>query len=184
MKKTENIKVNYYFDEAGDPNMLGRKGVNLIEKGLASKVFMVGYFESKNPKELSKNLESLRQEIINDDYYKEIPSIKKTAKMFHATDDCQEVREKVFRLLKKSDFTFFCIVARKKEDLFRKKFDLQAADYVLWTIQRAYQNGDFRYYNYIKEKIALVHDIFDFVKYPKNYYTPKNPLEAKKIDPV
>lgn len=260
MKKTENIKVNYYFDEAGDPNILGRKGVNLIEKGQASKVFMVGYFESKNPKELSKNLESLRQEIINDDYYKEIPSIKKTAKMFHATDDCQEVREKVFRLLKKSDFTFYCIVARKKEDLFRKKFDLQpaklyeylvskllenrhhlyseidlyfsamgntvrqknmsdavdkaiaifeekwgkknenkirtfiqqtseitllqAADYVLWTIQRAYQNGDFRYYNYIKEKIALVHDIFDFVKYPKNYYTPKNPLEAKKIDPV
>lgn len=114
MKKTENIKVNYYFDEAGDPNILGRKGVNLIEKGLASKVFMVGYFESKNPKELSKNLESLRQEIINDDYYKEIPSIKKTAKMFHATDDCQEVREKVFRLLKKSDFTFYCIVARKK----------------------------------------------------------------------
>ena len=55
-----------------------------------------------------------RQEIINDDYYKEIPSIKKTAKMFHATDDCQEVREKVFRLLKKSDFTFYCIVARKK----------------------------------------------------------------------
>ncbi len=114
MKKTEDIKVNYYFDEAGDPNILGRKGVNLIEKGLASKVFMVGYFESKNPKELSKNVESLRQEIINDDYYKEIPSIKKTAKMFHATDDCQEVREKVFRLLKKSDFTFYCIVARKK----------------------------------------------------------------------
>ena len=114
MKKTENIKVNYYFDEAGDPNILGRKGVNLIEKGQASKVFMVGYFESKNPKELSKTIEDLRQEIINDDYYKEIPSIKKTAKMFHATDDCQEVREKVFRLLKKSDFTFYCIVARKK----------------------------------------------------------------------
>ena len=69
---------------------------------------------SKNPKELSKTIEDLRQEIINDDYYKEIPSIKKTAKMFHATDDCQEVREKVFRLLKKSGFTFYCIVARKK----------------------------------------------------------------------
>lgn len=138
--------------------------------------------------------------------------------MFHATDDCQEVREKVFRLLKKSDFTFYCIVARKKEDLFRKKFDLQSAklyEYLvskllenrlhLYTeidlyfsamgntvrqknmsdaVQKAYQNYDFRYYNYIKEKINLIHDIFDFGKYPKNYYTPKNPLEAKKIDPV
>lgn len=140
MKKTENIKVNYYFDEAGDPNILGRKGVNLIEKGLASKVFMVGYFESKNPKELSKTLENLRQEIINDDYYKEIPSIKKTAKMFHATDDCQEVREKVFRLLKKSDFTFYCIVARKKEDLFRKKFDLQPAKLYEYLVSKLLEN--------------------------------------------
>lgn len=61
---------------------------------------------------------------------------------------------------------------------------LQAADYVLWTIQRAYERGDFRYYNYLKDKICLIHDIFDFSKYPKNYYTPDNPLEAKKIDPV
>ena len=112
MKKTENIKVNYYFDEAGDPNILGRKGVNLIEKGQAS----------------------------------------------------NKIRTFIQQA---SEITL-----------------LQAADYILWTIQRAYQNGDFRYYNYIKEKIDLVHDIFDFVKYPKNYYTPKNPLEAKKIDPV
>lgn len=180
--------------------------------------------------------------------------------MFHANKDCAEVREKVFKLLKQQDFTFYCVVARKKEELWRKKFNhsqkqlykylvskllenrlhlyrqiylyfsamgstvhqssmqeavnnaistfnekwktensnqirifiqqnseiplLQAADYVLWTIQRAYERGDYRYYNYLKDKISLVHDIFDFSKYPKNYYTPHNPLEAKKIDPV
>lgn len=260
MKKVENIKVNYYFDEAGDPNILGRKGVNLIENGTASKVFMVGYLETKNPKEFSKSLEDLRKEILQDDYLASVPSIKKTENMFHATDDCPEVRREVFKLLKNSDFSFYCIVARKKEDLFRKKFDLQpaklyeylvskllenrlhlfseidlyfsamgntvrqhnmnnavqsaistfetkwnrkneskirtfiqqtseitllqATDYVLWTVQRAYQNGDFRYYDYLKDKITLIHDIFDFDKYPNNYYSPKNPLEAKKIDPV
>lgn len=61
---------------------------------------------------------------------------------------------------------------------------LQAADYVLWTIQRAYERGEFRYYNFLQDKICLIHDIFDFGKYPQNYYSPKNPLEAKKIDPV
>ena len=65
---------------------------------------------------------------------------------------------------------------------------LQAADYVLWTIQRAYERGEFRYYNYLKDKIALVYDIFDTRYYrtkgQSNYYTPGNPLEAKKIDPV
>ena len=45
---------------------------------------------------------------------------------------------------------------------------LQASDYVLWTIQRAYERGDFRYYNYLKDKIKLIYDIFD----------------SKKIDPV
>lgn len=155
--------------------------------------------QCRNPKELSKALEKLRKEIIEDEYYKDIHSIKKTAKMFHATDDCQEVREKVFRLLKKSDFTFYCIVARKKEDLFRKKIDLKAAKLYEYLVSRLLENRlhlyreidlyfsameNFRYYNYIKEKIALVHDIFDFGKYPKNYYTPKNLLEAKKIDPV
>ena len=44
--------------------------------------------------------------------------------MFHANKDCAEVREKVFKLLKHQDFTFYCIVARKKEDLWRKKFNL------------------------------------------------------------
>ena len=61
---------------------------------------------------------------------------------------------------------------------------LWAVDYVLWTIQRVYEKGEYRYYNFLKDKIKLVHDIFDFEKYPKNYYSPKNLLEAKKIDPI
>jgi hypothetical protein len=260
LKKVENTKAFYYFDEAGDPQILGRKGVNLIEKGVASKTFMVGYLEIKEPKKLREDLEKLRAEIVNDEYFSEIPSISSTKMMFHANKDCSEVREKVFKLLKNTDFSFYCIVARKKEDLFRKKFNLksseiysylvskllenrlhlytnidcyfssmgnvvrqktmqdaiqkailtfetkwhtknqnnirviiqksseepllQASDYVLWTIQRAYEKGEFRYYNYLKDKICLIHDVFDFEKYPKNYYSPKNPLEAKKIDPV
>ena len=60
---------------------------------------------------------------------------------------------------------------------------LWAADYVLWTIQRAYEKGEFGHYNFLKDKINLVHDIFDTEKYPKNYYSQKNPLEAKKNRP-
>ena len=260
MQKIQNIKVNYYFDEAGDTSILGHHGVNLLEKGTASKTFMVGYLECKNPKEFTKSLNALRAELAGDEYLSAIPSFHHSLEMFHANKDCAEVREKVFKLLKKQDFSFYCIVARKNESLWRKKFNLsqkqvykylvskllenrlhlyskidlyfsamgstvhqtsmqeavnnaisdfnekwhtenqneirifiqqnseipllQAADYVLWTIQRAYEKGDFRYYNFLKEKINLVHDIFDFEKYPKNYYNQKNPLEAKKIDPV
>lgn len=260
MQKTEDIKVNYYFDEAGDTQILGRRGINLLEKGTVSKTFMVGYLESKNTKEFTKSLNNLKLELAKDDYLFAIPSFHHSIEMFHANKDCAEVREKVFKLIKQQDFKFYCVVARKNEDLWRKKFNLnqkqlykylvskllenrlhlynqidlyfsamgstvhqasmqeavdnavssynekwkienknqirifiqqnseipllQAADYVLWTIQRAYERGDFRYYNYLKEKIYLIHDIFDSKKYPNNFYTPENPLEQKKIDPV
>ncbi len=260
MKKSQSIKAYYFFDEAGDTQILARKGVNLIEKGMASKTFMVGYLETTDQKGFSKSIRELHEKLKEDEYLASIPSMSSTNKSFHANKDCAEVRQAFFKLLKEQDFKFYCIVARKKEDLFRKKFDmkpvnvykylvsqllknrlhlyseidcyfssmgnvvrqdtmqeaissaidlfkkqwekenestirifiqqnsemplLQAADYVLWTIQRAYEKGDFRYYNFMKDKISLVQDIFDTDKYPNTYYTPKNPLEAKKIDPV
>ena len=254
------LKANYYFDEAGDPQILGHHGVNLIKKGTASKVFIVGFLETSSPKEFTRALNNLRAELTNDEYLKEIPSFHHSLEMFHANKDCSEVREKVYKLLKQQDFSYYCIVARKNEDLFRKKFNmsqkslykylvakllenrlhfykdidlyfssmgsvvrqtsmqqavdsaisafneknqtpntsnirvfiqqsseiplLQASDYVLWTIQRAYERGDFRYYNFLKDKIKLVYDIFDTKNYPENWYSENNPLEAKKIDPV
>lgn len=260
MQKVQDIKMYYYFDEAGTPQILGRKGVNLIKKGVTSKTFMVGYLEIKDAKEFTKKFNELKKSLKDDEYLKDIPSFHKSLVSFHANKDCSEVREKVFRFLKEQDFSFYCIVARKNEDLFRKKFNLnekeiykylvskllenrlhiykeidlyfsamgnivrkdtmqqavdnamnifkakwnhendniirifiqqateipllQASDYVLWTIQRAYEKGEYRYYNFLKEKIKLIHDVFDFKKYPNNYYSPKNPLEAKKIDPI
>lgn len=61
---------------------------------------------------------------------------------------------------------------------------LQVVDYMLWTVHRAYEKGDYRFYNFMKDKISLVQDIFDVAKYPKTYYTPDNPLEEHKISPL
>lgn len=264
MKKAEDIKAFYFFDEAGDPQILGRRGVNLIDKGTSSKTFIVGYLETKDPATCRRKLLDLHEKLKNDEYLQGIPSMKSTLKMFHANKDCLEVRAEVFKLLKTLDIQFYCIVARKDVDRFRRMFDLkekkiykhlvtklmenrlhlytevdlyfsamgnvvrkdtmedainaaidkfkekwghnnnskirvliqqssdepllQAADYLLWTIQRAYERGEFRYYNFMKDKIALVYDIFDTRAYndkSKNtFYSQKNPLEAKKIDPV
>lgn len=260
MKKTEDTKAFYYFDESGDPVVLGRKGENLVAIGKTSKVFIVGYLETKQPKEITKALKNLHTEIISDDYLSGIPSMESTRICFHANKDCAEVREKVFRLLKQFDFQVYCIVARKNADQFRRKFDLksaklyeylvakllenrlhlysevdiyfasmgnvvrrqnmssaiqtaictfkekwgkentseiktfiqqsseipllQAVDYMLWSINRVYEKDDFRFYNFMKEKIYLVQDIFDTAKYPHTYYSPKNPLEKEKMSPI
>lgn len=264
MNETENSKVFYFFDEAGTPQILGHHGVNLIEKGTASKTFMVGYVETTTPNECRDKLRELHERLKNDEYLSSIPSMHSTNNAFHANKDCHEVRAEVFRLIKQLNFKFYCIVARKDENRFRKMFEfkekkiykylvtrllenklhlypsidlyfsamgsvvrqdtmqeavneaidsfyqksnienssvirifiqqssnepmLQLADYVLWTIQRVYERGEYRYYNFLKDHIEIVHDIFD-VRFSQEIkkgaiYTPVNPLEAKKIDPV
>ena len=247
----ENAKAYYFFDEAGDTQILGRRGINLMERGTASKTFMVGYLETDNPSDCRRKLQELHEKLCNDEYLASIPSMTSTNRAFHANKDCHEVRAEVFRLLKQLDFKFYCIVARKDVERFRRMFEfkekkiykylvtrllenrlhlyphidiyfsamgnvvrqdtmqeavndaidsfylqsniensseiriliqqssnepmLQFADYVLWTIQRAFERGEYRYYNYLKEKIEVIYDIFE-----AEVYTPSNPLGQKK----
>ncbi|WP_298763144.1 DUF3800 domain-containing protein [uncultured Polaribacter sp.] len=65
---------------------------------------------------------------------------------------------------------------------------LNLVDYFCWTIQRVFERGEIRYYNYIKDQVVLVVDLYDSNKYEgwKNYYdNRKNPLTSKnKISPL
>lgn len=63
---------------------------------------------------------------------------------------------------------------------------LNLADYFCWTIQRIFEKGEVRYYNYISDQIKLVVDLYDASKYNNwdNYYNKKNPLTSKnRISP-
>lgn len=62
---------------------------------------------------------------------------------------------------------------------------LQVADYMLWALQRAYTKGDMRYYNFIKDKVSFIWDIYD-PKLPKksNRYHSRNLFDIKKISPL
>lgn len=59
-------------------------------------------------------------------------------------------------------------------------------DYLGWTVQRVFERGDTRYYDFVRERISLVVDLYDAEKYEgsQNYYTPRKPLNAEnKIGP-
>lgn len=63
---------------------------------------------------------------------------------------------------------------------------LIVADYLSWAVQRAFEQGDTRFYDYLTSKIRVVVDLYDRAKYDayKNYYTKKNPLTAaNKLGP-
>jgi hypothetical protein len=63
---------------------------------------------------------------------------------------------------------------------------LTVSDYLCWAVQRVFEKGEVRHYNYLAEKIRLVVDLYDRDKYEgfRNYYDKKNPLTAaNKIGP-
>jgi hypothetical protein len=63
----------------------------------------------------------------------------------------------------------------------RKTPCLQAADYFLWALQRLYEKGEDRYWDYVASKASLVHDVDDNrTKDYGVYYTRENPLTAEK----
>lgn len=55
---------------------------------------------------------------------------------------------------------------------------LNLTDYFCWAIQRVFEKGEVRYYDFISNKISLVVDLYDSDKYKggKNYYNGKNKL--------
>lgn len=62
---------------------------------------------------------------------------------------------------------------------------LQVADYTLWAIQRAYTKRETRYYDFIKDKVAFIWDIYDAKQLPKlNRYHSSNKFELNKISPL
>lgn len=63
---------------------------------------------------------------------------------------------------------------------------LNVADYFCWSVQRVFERGEVRYYDFLMDKIPVVVDLYDQENYENwgNYYGPKKPLSKdKKISP-
>lgn len=59
---------------------------------------------------------------------------------------------------------------------------LQAVDYMLWALQRLFERGEERYWEFVAAKASLVHDVDDTrVNEYGAYYTKKNPLKKESL---
>jgi len=58
---------------------------------------------------------------------------------------------------------------------------LNIADYFCWAIQRVFERGETRFYDYISDQVSFVQDLYDFENYEKgrNCYTRKNKLTKR-----
>ncbi len=108
----------YYVDEACDGNLFNRKGQVIVGQPGCSRYFIIGVLDVPRPLVLAQALKELRQKLLSDPYFQDVPSMqpenKKTAVFFHAKDDLPEVRREVFSLLKSfDDLKFYAIVTDK-----------------------------------------------------------------------
>jgi hypothetical protein len=121
MKNPVDRDMFFYVDESGDPTFYDRHGNLVVGKEGCSKVLILGFVSTEDPRALRAALSEVRNDLIGDEYLKSVPSFRKSLLSFHAKDDCPEVREKVFRAIAGMPFKAHFYVARKVESIFRKR---------------------------------------------------------------
>jgi len=261
---------HYFVDEAGDAVLFNRRKQIIIGTEGCAKFFIVGLLDVADPDQFSADMDDLRRKLLSDPYLKQVPSMqphnRKTSLLFHAKDDCPEVRAQVFPLIMQHDVRFFGVVREKRviaerirefqatknpayryhpdqlydrcvSRLFRDRLhrdqgyvihfakrgnrnrtnalkrqleharanfrrrhgisttapieivpdraedsaSLQAADYFLWALQRLYERGEERYWEYVVGGASLVHDVDDTRnKDYGEYYTKENRIAREK----
>jgi len=265
----DGLAASYFIDESGDAELFNKNGQVTVGKDGCSTMFLVGLAWIADPALLERDLQKLRQDILADSYLTKIPSVsQKTVKMFHAKDDCPEVRKEVFQLISKHPIQFFAFVrdkltvvdwvrqknktdpafrytkntlydemiprvlhdrlhrdsayhvyfAKRREsdktealtravvkarEIFERKWGiagtspvsvypcwpwdggaicLQAADYLLWALQRMFERGEERYLDYVWPMVRLVRDSDDVSKSPVGvYYTQDSPMTVESL---
>ena len=63
---------------------------------------------------------------------------------------------------------------------------LTIPDYLCWAVQRVFELGETRYYDFLRDRISLVHDVYDAQNYSgsRNYYRRGHVLTAEnKLSP-
>ncbi|MFW6162303.1 MAG: DUF3800 domain-containing protein [Planctomycetota bacterium] len=108
---------NYFVDEAGDGTLFKRRGRVIVGTEGCSGFFMLGLMDVEDPVSFGQDMERLRATLLADPYFKGVPSMqpaaRKTARVFHAKNDLQEVRREVFSLLLRHHLRFFAVVCDK-----------------------------------------------------------------------
>ena len=123
--------------------------------------------------ELLKNRVHLYRKI--DIYFSEMGNITSVKNMSDALNDAINKFKSKWGQENRNDIRIFVQQASQHPLL-------QAVDYMLWSVYRAYERNEFRYYDFIKDKIKLVHDVFDpdGSSFYGTYYTSRNPLKKDK----
>lgn len=138
-KKVE--KTTYFFvDESGDPTFYDRDGKLIVGNEGTSKILILGFIKTENPKSIRHALIALQNQLAKDEYLQGIPSLEKSLIAFHAKDDCVEVKQAVYKTIVNLEFSAELIVARKIENIFKKTHHRKEAEFYDDLVTKLFQN--------------------------------------------
>lgn len=150
-KKTHLKEYHRFLDESGDTTFYGKRKIVILGNEGVSKSFIIGMVKFKTKLDpIREKIKNLQNEITEDEYYKEIPSITKKVNkggyFFHAKDDIPEVREKFFKFIKSVNCSFEAVVGRKIPELYENKHNgkeaLFYADLLSHLLKNKFTNHD------------------------------------------
>jgi len=122
MKKAKPGNTFFFVDESGDPTFYDRRGNLIVGSSGCSPLLILGLIKIEDPIPVRKTITQLNASIVNDPFFADFPSIKKTKIAFHAKDDLPEIRFLFFKEIQKMEFKAKFIIARKIDKVFKNNF--------------------------------------------------------------
>ena len=113
--KTKTQKEYIFLDESGKPEVYSKKGVNLVDKKLASKYLVITAVRTPDHLSLQKEVTAVRLKILRNKKISSKFSTTYSLDSFHAQTDYPEVKELFYKWIKncRLDFKIAVIVADK-----------------------------------------------------------------------
>lgn len=140
MKKKVEKLTHFFVDESGDPTFYDRNGRLIVGNEGISKILILGFIKTEDPKSIRQALTNLRDQLAKDKYLQDIPSLQKSLIAFHAKDDSAEVRQAVYKTIVNLNFSAEMTVSRKIENIFKKRHDRKETEFYDDLVAKLFQN--------------------------------------------
>ncbi|MEN9599918.1 MAG: hypothetical protein RL596_2239 [Bacteroidota bacterium] len=132
MADTKHITKTYLFiDESGDPAFYAKGKKSIVGTEGFKPLFLIGLIKVEDKKAIRQAVLNFMQDLKSDPLYKDLPCITKSPKWYlHASYDNVEIQVKFVEFLRKLEgFKFYCVIGRKRLNLFATKHNNNESEF-------------------------------------------------------
>ena len=124
-------KTYLFIDESGDPSFYASGNKCIAGTEGFKPILLIGIVKLENKKAIRNAILNFMMELKNDPLYNSLPCISESKDWYlHASYDNLEVRVRFADFLRKlRGFTFYCVIGRKRLDIFHKKHNRNESEF-------------------------------------------------------